>query len=73
VAAKKSPFSIARNPMTCGTAFWRTIIMRKESSTLASAMPSVERVSVVAICEIGVASAKAKITSRSRSAWSSGC
>src|SRR5207245_2797285 len=31
-AAKKRPFSIARKPMTCGTAFWRTIIMRKESS-----------------------------------------
>ena len=48
--------------MTCGTAFWRTIIMRKESSTLARAIPSVERVSVVAICEIGVARAKANIT-----------
>ena len=54
---------MARKPITCGTAFLRTIIIRKESRTLAIAMPSVERVSVFAICEIGVASANAKITS----------
>ncbi len=46
MAAKKRPFSIARKPITCGTALRRTIIMRNDSSTLASAMPRVERVSV---------------------------
>src|SRR3989338_8354344 len=37
--------------------------MRNDSSTLAIAMPSVERVSVFAICEIGAASEKAKMAS----------
>src|SRR3990167_9064990 len=52
---------MARKPITCGTALRRTIIIRNESNTVASAMPRVERVMVLAICEIGVASEKAKM------------
>ena len=53
MAAKKRPFSIARKPITCGSALRRVIIIRKDSITLAIAMPSVARVTVLASCEIG--------------------
>ena len=63
VAAKNNPFSIARKPITCDTAFLRVIIMRNASSTVAIAMPSVLFVMVPAISEIGVARLNAKMTS----------
>src|SRR5205823_12823303 len=51
VAAKNRPFSMERKPITCGTALERVIIIRKESSTLARAMPRVARVTVPASSE----------------------
>jgi hypothetical protein len=62
VAAKNRPFSIARKPITCGTALARVIIIRNDSSTQASAMPSVPLASVDDSCEIGIARLKAKMT-----------
>ena len=55
---------MARKAITCGTALLRVIIIRKESSTQASAMPTVERMVVPESCEIGCATLKETITSR---------
>ena len=63
VAAKNSPFSIDRKPITCGIALRRVIIIRKESITQAMAMPSAERVTVLASCEIGTARLNENTTS----------
>ncbi len=63
VAAKNRPFSIDRKPITCGTAFERVIIIMNESSTQASAMPSVPRAIESESRAIGRARLKAKITS----------
>ena len=63
VAAKNKPFSIDRKPMTWGTALARTIIIRKDNNTLASAIPSVPRAIEADRPAIGVARLKAKITS----------
>ena len=53
MAPKKRPFSIDRNPTTCDIALRRVIIVRKESSTTATAIPMALRVAVLASAEIG--------------------
>ncbi|MBK8016226.1 MAG: hypothetical protein IPK20_05530 [Betaproteobacteria bacterium] len=63
MAAKKSPFSMERNPTTWASAVRRVIIMRKASSTQAVAMPRVPRVTVPAKAEIGSATLNDTITS----------
>ena len=62
VAAKNKPFSIDRNAITCGTALARVIIIRNDSSTHASAIPSVPRAMEVENCEIGSARLNANTT-----------
>src|SRR5271169_6824965 len=54
---------MARKPITCGIALRRVIIIRNASITLAMAIPSVDRVTVLASCWIGAARLKAKTTS----------
>ena len=49
--------------MTCDTALRRVIIIRKDSMTTASAIPSVLRLTVLASSEIGWAEPNEKITS----------
>jgi len=63
VAANSSPFSSARKPITWGMAFARVIIIMNDSSTQASAMPSVLRATEADNAEIGAASVNAKMTS----------
>src|SRR5471030_1706946 len=62
-AAKNSPFSIDRKPITCGIAFARVIIIMNDSSTQASAMPSVPRATDEENWLIGDATLNAIITS----------
>ena len=63
VAAKIRPFSIDRKPITCGTALERVIIIKNESSTQASAIPSEPPAMDDDRREIGKARLKEKITS----------
>ena len=65
MAAKNRLFSIARKPITCGTAFERVIIIRNASSSAASAIPSVPRVTVPASSDTGCARLNARMTSSS--------
>ena len=64
MAAKNRPFSIDRKPITCGTALARVIIIMKDSSTQASAMPSVLCAMDEDSLAIGSARLKANTTSR---------